>query len=223
MGYFNKFPPLLTKPFPVVRASASGTKPASNTTVPVSMPVGHVAGDILVMVVSGSGGPVQTVNTPAGWTLATPETGPAGSALRWLAIFWKVSTGTETTVNVISTGANFASWGSFAISGASSLECSPLASSTSGAPDCPSFSPSWGHDSNLWIAVAAQYSLTAAQANLSGWTDFNQVVRSDGSDHPRTMWCFKSEKVETQNPPPYPASISGASVGWAAATIAIKP
>jgi len=147
--------------YPVI-ADIAYTDHATDTPanpVPVSLPPGIVAGNMLLLHLNVTGSTNPTITTPAGWTLL--QSAAVGSGTR-NAIFWKIASGSEgasvsITMNIPATWA----CGAMRITGHDPATAPQMATVGEGAaggaskkPNPPALTPSWGSKSTLWLASA---------------------------------------------------------------------
>jgi len=220
------FVPARTKPFPDVISTNSGGDTAINASKSITLPSGIVAGDLILLCLAGyaDGGPI--VNTPSGFT----PLGVNDGTRTYVRYAFKRAVGTEsgTSVTVASGAGNFfLGWTAHNIRGAADPVISGNASGTSGAPDCPSFSPSGGAGQILWVACADAYGLTQTQSAPSGYSGYVVgAANASGVDYARMNTAWRKVNTATENPPAYPNAILTSGVTspqWLADTIAIYP
>lgn len=96
--------------YPTIRNSSSGRNTSNSSTVSVTLPYGHIQGDLLIIGVSKDGS--STIGTPSGWTLMAQRTDSVASKL---AVFYKVRGFTESNPSVSLGASEMCTWFSVAI------------------------------------------------------------------------------------------------------------
>lgn len=203
------------KEFPSIKSQNNGSNGSLTASKTITFPAGIVAGDLILVIVGSYTDSGLSTALPAGYTSAI-----ASSVGRInLRAFWKIASGGETSVTFTNAINFYFAYDVFVLGGAQSVEGAAVTAG-SGAPNPPSLSPSWGSDSNLWIACETQYSTIAAQSAPSGYINFGQVVNNNGADTPRTAWATRQIATSTEDPGAFGASASISSI---AGTLAVRP
>ena len=215
-------------PAPVVKSNSisdtvnNGTGVAT-LTFPVALPLGIVAGDLLMLFIRTTAG---LLTTPAGWTLLGHVEMPTFTGGFWC--FYKVATGAEgasvTVTSSVATG-----WYNigYCITGHDVPAYAPLiaaaSAGTNNKPNPPSLNASALTGVNkLWIAAAAASNSVAAGQILSGLpSGFHSPW---GPIYPQTYDIASQyeSNVATLDPTNYIANGSASSTSWVAFTVAIK-
>lgn len=197
---------------------------SSVTSMPVTMPTGILASDLIVSYVEvRNAGTWSTV--PTGWTSFGSQAGGGGAGK--LDIFYKIAAGTEsgTTPTWIASASTTASWQVRRITSWHGTT-PPEAATTSGdatAANPPSLTPSWGADDDLWIAVAGHTAISAAAftAAPTNYTDFVNTGASSGGSATSLASAIRQLNATSEDPGAFTAG--GSNRFWAAATIAVRP
>lgn len=213
------------KKFPTFVASSDAASTAVNNTKSITLPAGIQAGDYIVICIGMYQDSGIAVNVPSGYTSLTNQA-TGRTAFRTV---YKVASGSEssTVVNITGSTNNFCGIVAYVIRGASAIEAATPATAASGAPNCPSFSPSWGADSNMWLAAMMAYGTTTTQSAPAGYGDLDQgLANSSGIDWARVIVTSQAKAAGTEDPAAYSTAIGTSGItspAWYGATIALKP
>ena len=200
---------------PTVRATNSNVFSTDVSSVTVTLPTGHAAGDLLIIGVSRDG--TGSFSSLSGWTAVTPQSN-GGSIL---ALWYKTRGTSESNPSVSwTTGVESGTWFSIAIT-AGTWSGTPEFIGTTGSntsPNPPSFSPSWGYGQTLWLALNGwdgAFTSTTITTNYTLMT--YQAGFTIGAGH-RTFQ--RANQVATEDPGS--TNLSG-STTWSSFTAAVKP
>jgi hypothetical protein len=157
------------------------------------------------------------MSTPGGWTQLYNIT--ASNNLRRFAAFWKSASGSEGASVNVAVGGGDGYWATIAhrIPAADWTGTPEAATATgsTGSPNPPSLTPSWGSDANLWLAAGAHLGVFGPIGTPSGYS--NQVSAS-AIDRIRIAAAQREAEAVSENP----GSFSAFSAPWAAATVAVR-
>lgn len=206
--------------FPEVMAGSVGNSTGSlNRNYAAPLPAGIVAGEMLVLIVSG---PFDI--SASGWTKLF-EVNHLDSGFAALACFYRVATGAEGP-SVALTAVDPSIWASVAyrIKGAKAIEAAAGAGSAATVADPPPLSPSWGARKTLWIAAAAtaspgSRSVTGAPSGYSSLAAATGSISTGSTVSIGAAW--RQLEAATENPGTM--AIHSTTVLNVANTIAIRP
>lgn len=205
--------------FPTLMGVTSTPFTSATTAHNVAMPATVSSGDLLLMIFGCRGG---VVTVPDGWTRFGGDW-TSNPQCQFHALY-KVATGSEggTTVNLETSTparaiASVIRYQSGTFSGAP--EISALYSATSGDPNPPALTPSWGAANTQWIPcfVQAGNSLTVS---TYPYPDNNGSVNAGSTSGIGAGWCTVDYAGASLDPGSFDSSSSSTRV---AATIAVRP
>ncbi len=196
---------------PTVVSTNTSTSSSTNSHS-ISLPATYAAGDVLIIIFFTGG--TGTHTTPAGWSLEASHAG--GSFFGTTSVFSKTATGSEgASVTISTSGSSSGVHQSYAVTEVSgAVEVTVDNDPNSTPPNPPSLTPSWGSDSDLWLAVCVSDSLniTAAPSNYS------DLLQNTGGGI-RIGSARRSLEAASEDPGTFSA---GALSLWSAFTIAIR-
>ena len=214
--------------FPVTEATNVGATSgfSGDVSFDVPLPSDVTAGRLLIITGVAGSSDARTVSTPSGWTALYNVVGGGGGGTEIARFwgFWKEAEGDEgSTVTV--TASSTVNWttNSYSISGWGSIEAATPATGNSANPNPPSFSPSWGSDDTLWIAVEGDAEATAgAPTYPTNYTDgiFAQHVIISTVTALHTASARRENATGTEDPGTFTLA---SAEEWVATTIAIQP
>ncbi len=213
----------LLSAFPVVVGSTFSTYNGATNLHPVSLPGVANPNDLILMFFTVHG---TTVNIPAGWS----QLANSVSGSNRIAIFYKIATGGETSVNVTTGAAEVSAHQTVRISGYTSTpQISAIQNGNSSAPNSQSLTPTWGLKKTLWFSVhsrntGSNISTLSYPTNYTNGTT-TAVLPAD-TNGATISSARRNLEVATENPgDPTPAnqpfSIS-ASDNWIGYTVAVQ-
>lgn len=203
--------------FPVVEATNTGGA-AGTRSYDVPLPSGIQAGELLLMFILVCASSGRTITTPSGWTQLYHESG--GGNARRAGCYYRVATGGEgSTVPVSANSGSQWATTSYRISGYSAVpEASSVASGSSSSADPPTLSPSWDAVDTLWIAAVHHSPFSTEPAPPTNYGDQITGISPAVNQTARTATALRYLNAASENPGAFSL---GASVGWAAATVAV--
>ena len=208
------------KKFPEVTGTSVGNSTGSlNRNYAAPLPAGIVAGEMLVLIVSG---PFDV--SASGWTRLF-AVNYSSSGFATLACFYRIATGAE-GASASLTAVDPSIWATVAyrIKGATALEAGVGAGSVAAVADPPALSPSWGARKTLWIAAAAtaspgSRSVTGAPSGYSTLAAAMGSISTGSTVGIGAAW--RQRETATENPGTMALHASG--VLNVANTIAVRP
>jgi len=206
--------------FPEVMAGSVGNSTGSlNRNYAAPLPTGIVAGEMLVLIVSG---PFDI--SASGWTRLFAVNYSSNGSFAVLTCFYKTATGLEGS-SVPLTAVDPSIWATVAyrIKGARTIEAAASAGSVTNVANPPSLSPSWGSRKTLWIAAAAtaspgSRSVTGAPSGYSSLAAATGSISTGATFSIGVAW----RQLEAATEDPGTMALSASSVN-VANTIAIRP
>lgn len=212
---------------PVVVDVTASVFDADTTSHAVAMPATANAGELLLCIFANDD--VTGVTTPAGWTLIGAQSGAAGTSS--CRVYAKSAAGTEggTTVDFVTAGAEVAVAQVYRITGwnggnpptTSDIAIATVTGASSVNADPPSLTPTWGSDTNLWIAIA-NLDNRSSGANTPP-TNYTNMVYTEAPLAVNRTCVFSAVRAltaATENPGTY---TTAAAQAWVGVTIAIRP
>lgn len=206
--------------------SAISTQSSDTTTHNWTLPSGNAAGKLLVLFIMVDGITV-TINTPTGFTrhsTATFDTGGGGGASQG-ALFYKITTGSESSSSITTTGSEKSVTISVLVTGSDNAEpqFATIGFSTSSTPNPPNLTVSGGSDTILWMCGA----VTSAAENATTWSipsSYTVVQRGNSNTVDSTdvqfALCYREVTAASENPGTFTI---GASNAHTAFTLAFVP
>jgi hypothetical protein len=201
--------------YPTIASNTTGGDGAGTaTSVPVTIPAGIVANDLLLAVVNAdrpAGSP--TITTASGWTQLFQT---AYVSIGTLGAWYKVSNGSETTTSFALSAASYYTFQCFRIQKGTYIGvpvAGTSATGTSAAPNPPSLTTGFGSVPTLFIALNGNegHDTTVAPADYAYLTN-NKVTNSDLGTAERYYTSASDD--------PGVFTLSASDI-WAANTIAI--
>jgi hypothetical protein len=205
--------------YPSIRASSNGSMGASiSTTCNVTLPTGHVAGDMLIAQITAYGGSTGDYSvTPAtGWTQIYWKTYNGGSSYYYGTGAWYITDNGSATSPAVFTLSKSSYTGYIAICVTTlTYSGTPVsgtaASDTNSNPDPPSLTSGFGAVDTLWLA-----SVGSTQAQTTYSTGFT-LLKGQSYNSGYTYISAYNGTVATVDPSAWSTSAS-----WASNTIALK-
>lgn len=197
-------------PAPIV-STAQGTDNLATAINTIGMPASIVAGNLLVMVVTRSGGTITS--EPSGWTRL------AGTLGTNIVVYAKVAAGGDTAsitidsaVDLAASTLNIKRW----LGSLSGVAVSSFGAGISTAPDPPSLTAGWT-DRSLWLAA-----VVAPSADPGTITNPANYVAagSAGTAATQVKIVQRNLYATTENPGAFTA---GNSISWSTVTISVQP
>lgn len=197
----------LSKSAPVLRGSVQSAAIQTGSTSWEPDLAAHEAGDVLVVLVANNGG--LDMNASLGWSSVTSHI----SGTTRLTAFRRTAVSSATTLTLTFADVDSTSFAAHSYA----LEFTDgdvEGERVAGSRNPPSLTPTWGSETNFWIAAHAGDSLP-----LTGPTDFaNGTQTTSGSLYLSTM--DRSVDAPTLNPSAFSGSDDGDDVSL---TIAVRP
>jgi len=207
-------------PTPVVVSRSSGVDDTSQTGHDITLPATLDDGDMVaIFVVMAKNETTLVWPTGDGW-IEVDDDDYAGNDVSY-SVGYLISDGTEdgTDITVTTSAANKIAYTIYRITGADSLEAGVAVGATTTNPNPPSFSPSGGSDSYLWIAVIGVSWGETVSAGPSGYTNLTTATNADSNNAAIGTSEFENEAASDD---PGTATITSNEVSIAN-TIAIVP
>lgn len=183
------------------------------SSIGVTLPSGFSTGDRLFIQMSGEAGGALTVTTPSGWTALYNET--VGGSLRFVALFTKISDGSEGSTQTItfSAATNVAA-NAWAVTGSiANCEVSArITGNSSGGVNSPSLTPA--ANGRLWFVLMGSNGFGTI-TEPSGWS---LGIKTQQSTNTNSSVAYKSEDIASQSPGPWGLPTT---FNYSTATIAI--
>ena len=202
--------------FPTIRSSANGVLSTADLNVTITLPTGHIQGDLLIIGLALDGN--REITAPAGLNLLA---NPTNYTTVRFPIWWKIRGASESnpTLTWITT-TEIGTWFSIAITKGtwSGIPEITTAAGSSANPNAPSLTPSWGSGDTLWFALHGwDYNRTSS----TNPTNFTLLTYQAGSSTASAGHRTHHRSVAASNQDPTQITIS-ATDEWYAHTLAIK-
>ena len=207
--------------FPTVVATNSGNSSFVGTSVPVNLPSGIQAGDLLLVFFAQRS--TVEVTWPAGWTEVFAGVNSPNSETR-LECAYRLADGTEGATIMVTAANARSAHTSYRIAGWNGTTAPEAATSTGAdaTPDPPSLATSWGTADTLWL-VGLGISVETASPSISAfpgaYTDEFSALFGGGGNC-RAGSARRQRRTATENPS---AGVLSSADDWVAATVAIRP
>lgn len=204
---------------PLVEATNSSTTPSASVNHSIALPAGIVSGELLLAAISGR----QLFGTiPTGWSRPLVLSHSGQSDVLDIHLYQRTADETEgSTLAFESSSSLETSHVSARISGWASLESATAESSSTGAPNPPSITPSAGLADYLFIVLGClkgNRTVTAAPTNYINFLNPNTGTSSLGDSH--LGFATRSLNASSEDPGEFTSS---SVEHWVAATLAVLP
>lgn len=205
---------------PVVATIASGNDTGNATSHTVNLPSGTVSGNLMITQVSMDGN--TTLTWPAGWTVLAPATSSGGDGTQ--EVRYRFADGGEGASMIVTTaGSEAGSWISYRITLAHAStppEAGITTTGSSGSPNPPSVTASWGAEDNLFIATYGWGVGNQGHTSFpTGYTGSQTVATFSNTNVAASAMATKAATAATDDPGN--ATISTST--WVANTLVVRP
>lgn len=196
--------------FPTMATSSKGTTTSGTTTV-TSWPASAATGDLMLLIVAEI-----TASVTTGWTGWTKLNNNSTVGGKFEAGYKTYTSGdTAPTIGTMNTGWAWIMLRITEASPSAAPELGTFATSASGQPNPPSYSPSWGALDTLWIATASATGNAIPSAAPTNYT----LVQSSATVGPTVGIGHRQLNAASEDP----GAFAGFSGTWNSAVIAVSP